>query len=43
MVLVILGALLLLLAPPVWIGVIVLVLGIVLEATGIAIERSGRT
>jgi hypothetical protein len=40
--LMVLGALLMLLAPPVWIGAIPLALGIVVELIGIAIERQDR-
>jgi hypothetical protein len=40
--LMVLGALLMLLAPPVWIGAIPLALGIVVELMGIAIERQDR-
>ena len=36
------GALLMLLAPPVWIGAIPLGLGIVLELVGIRLEHDGR-
>jgi Zn-dependent membrane protease YugP len=41
-VLVFLGGLLMLLAPPVWIGAIPLALGIVLELVGITIEHGSR-
>jgi hypothetical protein len=37
--LVVLGALAMLLAPPVWIGAIPLAIGVVVEAIGIALER----
>lgn len=36
------GALLMLLAPPVWVGAIPLALGVVLEVAGIVIERGSR-
>ena len=39
--LMLLGGLLTLLAPPVWMGVFLLALGILLEAIGIAVERGG--
>lgn len=42
-VLIILGALLMLFAPPVWVGAIVLAVAFVLEAIGIAIERGDVT
>ena len=38
-VLMIMGALLMLFAPPVWVGAIALAAGLVLEAIGIAIEH----
>jgi uncharacterized membrane protein HdeD (DUF308 family) len=38
-VLLVLGGLLMLLAPEMWIGVLVLVLGVALEVAGIALER----
>ncbi len=34
------GAVLMLLAPPVWVGIIPLVLGLLLEVIGIALERN---
>jgi hypothetical protein len=42
-VLIVLGGLLMLLAPPVWAGAIPLAMGIVLELIGITIEHGGRT
>jgi hypothetical protein len=41
-ILIILGGLLMLFAPPVWIGAIPLAMGIVLELIGIRIEHGGR-
>jgi hypothetical protein len=41
--LIVLGALLMFLAPPVWIGAIPLGLGIVLELIGISLEHRSRT
>ena len=37
-----LGGVLMLLAPPVWVGAVPLALGILLEVIGIALERSDR-
>jgi hypothetical protein len=42
-ILIVLGGLLMLLAPPVWAGAIPLAMGIVLELIGITIEHGGRT
>ena len=39
--LMVLGALLMLLAPPVWVGAIPLALGVLLEVAGIVIEHGG--
>ena len=41
LVLVVLGGLLMMLAPPIWIGAIPLALGILLEVVGIALEHGG--
>jgi hypothetical protein len=39
---VIVGAMLMLFAPPIWLGVVTLAVGIALEAIGIAIEHGDR-
>lgn len=41
LVLVVLGGLLMMLAPPIWIGAIPFVLGVLLEVVGIALEHGG--
>ena len=41
MILVILGGVLMAMAPEIWAGLVVLVLGVALELAGIALERQG--